>query len=124
MEDSVRSAAEAQVSGDPRLLYLDLMKKCLTYYLWGSPPEEVARDRGNFLSRTIKRILFREFAKRRVKLVEEVPFDAELRINGRDLPLCGDTMIGLKRLDNLQMCIERAVADNIPGDLIETGVWK
>src|SRR5207247_1758424 len=34
------------------------------------------------------------------------------------------TMIGLKRLDNLQYCVESAIKDRIPGDLIETGVWR
>jgi len=33
-------------------------------------------------------------------------------------------MIGLKRLDNLQSCIEDVIAKQIPGDLIETGVWR
>jgi len=33
-------------------------------------------------------------------------------------------MIGLKRLDNIQSCIESVLADNVPGDLIETGVWR
>jgi O-methyltransferase len=33
-------------------------------------------------------------------------------------------MVGLKRLDNLQDCIERVLADDIPGDLIECGVWR
>lgn len=33
-------------------------------------------------------------------------------------------MIGLKRLDNLQYCIETVIRENIPGDLIETGVWR
>lgn len=35
-----------------------------------------------------------------------------------------DTTIGLKRLDNLQFCIERVVNDVVEGDLIETGVWR
>jgi hypothetical protein len=33
-------------------------------------------------------------------------------------------MIGLKRLDNLQLCIESVLRDNVPGDFIETGVWR
>jgi hypothetical protein len=33
-------------------------------------------------------------------------------------------MIGLRRLDNLQQCIETVLADGVPGDLIETGVWR
>jgi O-methyltransferase len=33
-------------------------------------------------------------------------------------------MIGLKRMDNLSYCVETVLRDNIPGDLIETGVWR
>ncbi|MBT8609368.1 macrocin O-methyltransferase [Polynucleobacter paneuropaeus] len=34
------------------------------------------------------------------------------------------TMIGRKRLENLQFCIESIISDQVPGDLIETGVWR
>jgi hypothetical protein len=34
------------------------------------------------------------------------------------------TMVGTKRLDNLQSCIETIVSDGIPGDLLEAGVWR
>ncbi len=34
------------------------------------------------------------------------------------------SMIGRKRMDNLHACIESVLADQIPGDLIETGVWR
>jgi len=34
------------------------------------------------------------------------------------------TMIGRKRLDNIQYCIETVLEENIPGDLIETGIWR
>lgn len=39
-------------------------------------------------------------------------------------PLAGETMIGKGRLDHLQECIERVLADRVPGDLIEAGVWR
>jgi O-methyltransferase len=48
----------------------------------------------------------------------------ELRLEGRDWPSNAMTMIGLKRLDNIQQCIEDVVASGVPGDLIETGVWR
>jgi hypothetical protein len=32
-------------------------------------------------------------------------------------------MIGVNRLDNLQLCIEKVIEDRVEGDLIETGVW-
>jgi len=33
-------------------------------------------------------------------------------------------MIGEKRLDNLQFCVEDVLKRGVPGDLIETGVWR
>ena len=33
-------------------------------------------------------------------------------------------MVGLARLDNVQSCIDRILAEGVPGDLIETGVWR
>jgi O-methyltransferase len=44
---------------------------------------------------------------------------------GRDWPPGNAlTMIGRKRLDNVQALIELVLANSIPGDLIETGVWR
>ena len=34
------------------------------------------------------------------------------------------TMIGWKRLNNIEMCFHEIVKNKIPGDLIETGVWR
>jgi len=42
----------------------------------------------------------------------------------RNLTELSHTMIGRKRLDNLQSCMEKIVRSNIPGDFIETGVWR
>jgi O-methyltransferase len=33
-------------------------------------------------------------------------------------------MIGLARMDNIQHCVETVLRDDIPGDLIEAGVWR
>jgi hypothetical protein len=33
-------------------------------------------------------------------------------------------MIGLRRLDNLDECIAAVLADGVPGDLMECGVWR
>lgn len=46
------------------------------------------------------------------------------RIVGEDWPAFAETMVGLKRLDVVQSCIEHVLADNVPGDFIETGVWR
>ncbi len=52
------------------------------------------------------------------------PYDPELRAVGRDWPARADSMIGLRRMDNIQECIETVIRDDVPGDLIETGVWR
>jgi O-methyltransferase len=50
--------------------------------------------------------------------------DDDRRHEGGPWPLVGETMIGARRLDHLQRCVETVLADAIPGDLIETGVWR
>jgi O-methyltransferase len=50
--------------------------------------------------------------------------DRTKRLEGRDWPADALTMIGMARLNNLQECIEAILRDDVPGDLIETGVWR
>lgn len=33
-------------------------------------------------------------------------------------------MIGLRRLESLEQCVLQALSENVPGDLVETGVWR
>ena len=47
-----------------------------------------------------------------------------LRSVGMDWPLQGLTMTGLRRLDDLQGCVESVVRDGVEGDLIEAGAWR
>jgi hypothetical protein len=42
----------------------------------------------------------------------------------RNLTELSHSMIGIKRLENLQYCIESVLEDNIKGDFIETGIWR
>jgi Macrocin-O-methyltransferase (TylF) len=39
-------------------------------------------------------------------------------------PEVAHSMLGRKRLDNLQYCVEDTIEHGVPGDLIETGVWR
>src|SRR5262249_42248392 len=60
-----------------------------------------------------------------MKVVQESDFLGKVaRVEGRDWPPTAHTMIGLKRLDNLQFCVEDVLTRNVPGDLMETGVWR
>lgn len=42
----------------------------------------------------------------------------------RNLTELSHTMIGRKRLDNIQFCVESILEDAIEGDFIETGIWR
>jgi hypothetical protein len=88
------------VRGTPELLYLDLLKACLTRTLFpdGSITPGLVPTPGEFV--------------------------ADKRHAGLDWPSEAETMIGLKRLDNLQYCVSEALMRGVPGDLVETGVWR
>ena len=48
----------------------------------------------------------------------------EVRDLGLDWPTTALTMVGGKRLHNFRRLIERVIRNDIPGDIIETGVWR
>jgi len=52
------------------------------------------------------------------------PYNSQTRENGQDWPKTAHTMIGIKRLDNIHNCLEDILHNHIPGDCIETGVWR
>jgi len=57
-------------------------------------------------------------------LAQLAPFDAEQRRTGQDWPPAGHTMVGTARLRNIRMALEAVVADGVPGDFMELGVWR
>lgn len=51
-------------------------------------------------------------------------YDARLREGGADHPQIAHTMIGIKRLENIRFCMQEVLKNNVPGDCVETGVWR
>jgi glycosyltransferase involved in cell wall biosynthesis len=51
-------------------------------------------------------------------------YNPELRFLGRDWPEHAQTMIGTVRMRNIRYLLEKAIANDVPGDVIETGVWR
>src|SRR3989344_3331932 len=45
-------------------------------------------------------------------------------LEGNYLPKRAHTLLGMKRLDNIQECMEHIKKDNISGDIIECGLYK
>ncbi|WP_457144246.1 TylF/MycF/NovP-related O-methyltransferase [Mycobacterium sp. URHB0021] len=107
----------AALFDDPVDLYIELVKKSLTCSLYERndgmdyKPDESWR-----------RAIVRKLLPRDVSLVQRIP-DAE-RVDGKDWPSLAVTMVGTKRLDNLHHWVETVLKDDIPGDLIETGIWR
>ncbi len=114
---------DAKVPQSAQELYLDLMKKCLTRLLF---PEKYSRImRPKTLPRRIAwRWLQPVLAWFQVDVVQRGPADPLARQEGLDWPVEAETMIGLKRLNNLEACITDVIRRGVPGDLIETGVWR
>jgi hypothetical protein len=48
----------------------------------------------------------------------------EYRENGWDWPGTAPSMIGVRRMENVRRECERVLQENVPGDFIETGVWR
>ncbi len=102
----------------PRL-YLDLLRRSLTNTIYAE--KEVIPVPPNT---PLKRLLIRIAGMRGIQLVHPKPLDLEARAEGKDWPLYGQTMLSNRRLDNVQRCVETVLEESIPGDLIETGVWR
>ena len=100
-------------------LYLDLLKRSLTNWIYGEQELIPVSPEG-----LLDPQLLRSLEAWRIVLARAGCFDPEQRRQGRDWPPFAHTMIGLKRLDNLQTCIEDVLEKGIPGDLMETGVWR
>jgi O-methyltransferase len=102
-------------------MYLALLKKCLTRTI--SP---VAFSVAEPYLRVMQWwfLPVQAYLQARGWAVVRRESDLTVRSEGRDWPADAETMIGLKRLDNLQSCIEQILEDGVPGDFIETGVWR
>lgn len=105
--------------------YLQLLKKILIDYdKIGSmeihPLSIVTPNWKTFFLYPIDRLLKRfNFSIVKLKYVDESE-----RLNGSDWPASAMTMIGYKRLTNIEECIRIIKEEKIAGDLIETGVWR
>jgi hypothetical protein len=95
-------AAAGDAATETRARYLDLMEKCLTGVIYRDKP-----------MRPHWRHIFRK-----------QEYSDAIRESGKDWPSLAHTMIGMKRLHSLREQVEATLRDGVPGDYIETGVWR
>jgi O-methyltransferase len=103
MQDAaaISPAGEYATNDDAARLYLRLLRRCLCRDLF--PDGRYEGDRHS---------------------LNRMAHDNALREDGRDWPIDAETMVGMKRLENLERCCLSAVHHQIPGDFVETGVWR
>jgi len=80
--------------------------------------------RSNFIKRFAINTLINTLAKKDLMITGVNEQGVKQRETGQGWPINGYTMIGTKRLNNIQFCIEQVVKNNVKGDFIETGVWR
>jgi O-methyltransferase len=110
-----------------RELYLELVRRSLTGALAEDNDSIVGgvRTQGSpSLKKRVAGRLGQLAARFDVEIAVKKPYDPHLREVGQDWPSRAESMIGLRRMENIQSCIAAVVADDVPGDLIETGVWR
>jgi hypothetical protein len=113
-----------RVSRNPAAdLYLDLMAKVLTRYGFEGRNSTVTLPGGSYES-YLWQLLVTAMPARQVRMVEPGEFNAARREEGHDWPADAESMVGLKRLANIRECVEQVLTDAVPGDLVETGVWR
>jgi O-methyltransferase len=102
------------------------LKKALTFALWDEPLFHIETRYSKLpaYQRMPLKALSRILAIKRLHIVWDREISEDARKDGRAHSCSAHTMLGLKRLDNLQFCIEAVINDGIEGDLIETGVWR
>ncbi|MGA7829631.1 MAG: TylF/MycF/NovP-related O-methyltransferase [Terracidiphilus sp.] len=115
------------VSTAPELLYLELLKRVLTRTI--ANERYLAMDAARFApTKPIYRLMLpalrRVFRAKGLEIVRRYKADPARREAGTDYPPEAETMVGMKRLNNLQECVTDLLRNKIPGDLIETGVWR
>jgi O-methyltransferase len=107
----------AVASDDPRELYVELVKRTLTCSLYEENDGTIYQPLGGW-----RRALLRSLLPGNVRLIQRVR-DGQ-RTEGKDWPALALTMVGAKRLDNLEYCVRTVLKDGVPGDFIETGIWR
>ena len=107
--------------------YIDLLKRAVLGQTAGPVTVyQPVRDqpRGALAKPLLNRLLRRQQAVLARPTRVDLEENEEGLISVWDLPQWPLTMIGSRRLDNVESCMRSVLDADVPGDFIETGVWK
>ena len=119
--DAAVTTSSAPSVRSPADLYLDLLARCLT--------------RDLFLDEEVRNVDLRTWPGGEPEGLRDLlrgqgwrvvrpGADRETRAVGNDWPPHAETMVGLQRLANVRRLVTDVVEQGVPGDLVETGVWR
>lgn len=97
-------------ASDLRTAYLDLLGDAIINVIYDDPAIAKKKPKG------LKKLLGAERGAE--------AFDPDKRAAGRDWPSMAHSMIGRARMANLRMACCDVIEKGVPGDFIETGVWR
>ena len=104
-------------------LYLDLLKACLTRSWMEERYRPIPAGQG--VRRAALSAVQRLAGTRGLELVHQYrPAEEVPDVGSQTHPPTAETMIGRRRLDNIQHCVDDVIAQGVPGDLLEAGVWR
>jgi hypothetical protein len=107
--------------------YIELLKRAVLGQTAG-PATVYQPVRTQPRSALKKAVLARVLRSQEAVLARPTTIDLDENVDGRlsvwDLPSWPLTMIGSQRLDHVEACMRSVLDEGVPGDFIETGVWK
>jgi O-methyltransferase len=115
---------ELELATTPQKLYLDLLKQNLTRVGYGDTHRVLGRHGQDWKLRLLYRLLAPLLRAFHLEIARVVEYDPRGRELGLDWPAEAETMIGVRRLDHVEECTVAVIEDGVPGDLVETGVWR
>lgn len=99
-------------------LYIELLKKTLSFALWDETFAVVddTYESSSKITEVIEKILSRLLSIRGLNLCRVY--------HPKEFHAQAHTMLPMIRLNNLQFCVEDVIRNDVPGDFIEAGVWR
>ena len=102
--------------------YIDLLKKALNASIYEQSRWHRALEKD--VRGHLAKAAFKLLTSKGLMVVNPNRYSSQDVEEGKTWTDLGFTMVSEKRLDNVQACVEDVLARDIPGDLVETGVWK
>ncbi len=117
------AATNDMSTATPTELYLSLLKRCLMREIFA---DEQVSDAGRW--KTADRlgppdVVWPLLREQNLRIVANLELTDGVNVGKNWFPTA-DTMVGIDRMNNVQAIVQQVLDENVPGDLVETGVWR